>query len=155
MGKWFLTDNSATFGRILMIFFRQTPLNNGAGGDPAVRAGLEHHHDVIDLPGGLAARPTARAISAAPLLPISPPPTQPHRPVSSARTTSFCLAMLRPRVFLPSPLPRLPPGSHAATAAPGRALLELARAARPGRGSMSCLRSVPVNDRQATSFFEL
>ena len=29
--------------------------------------------------------------------------TQPHRPVSSARTTSFCLAMLRPRVFLRPP----------------------------------------------------
>ena len=60
----------------------------GPVGTPPSGLGWNHHHDVIDLPGGLAARPTARAISAAPLLPISPPPSPIVQSVLHARHPS-------------------------------------------------------------------
>ena len=90
-----------------------------------------------------AARPTTCTISAAPLQCSS---LRHPAPSSSQFCTHDILLFghAPPTRVSASPLPRLPPGSHAATAAPGCALLELARAARPGRGSMSCLRSVPV-----------
>ena len=83
----------------------------------------------------------------APFLPLLFCPSLRHPAPSSSQFCTHDILLFGhapPTRVSASPLPRLPPGSHAATAAPGCALLELARAARPGRGSMSCLRSVPV-----------
>ena len=93
----------------------------------------------------LGALPPGRPL--APFLPLLFCPSLRHPAPSSSQFCTHDILLFGhapPTRVSASPLPRLPPGSHAATAAPGCALLELARAARPGRGSMSCLRSVPV-----------
>ena len=77
----------------------------GPVGTPPSGLGWNHHHDVIDLPGGFAARPTARAISAAPLLPISPPPSPIVQSVLHARHPSVWPCSAHACFCVPPPSP--------------------------------------------------